>query len=791
MWSSAEMMSPRSTDLFTKQAFDRQCGARQSAPVSLLGQRVLRTEDARLLSSGGTYVADVAHPLLDGCVHLHFVRSPFSHARITHIETGDARVVPGVRGVFTGVDIDIGPMPPVLPRFDPALSPPLLAHDIVRYVGESIAVVAADTQAAAADGAERVLVDYDPLPAGTPLFAHLPDGVAATYSAGADADGLFDGCEVVVDVRLSHPRTAACPMEARAAASVWDSSGRLHHWLSVQAPHAVKMGLQTLFGLDAGLVHVIAPDVGGGFGPKFSNYPEDVVTAWVARRLGRAARWCETRSESMVGLHHGRAQVQTIRLGGTRAGALLAYELEVEQDAGAYASLGVYVPEATLRMTTGVYAIPRARATATVRLSATTPVSAFRGSGRPEATGALERAVDVFAREIGMDPVDVRRCNLVTRDEFPFTTAVGTVYDTGDYERALDVLLDAVGYQELRAAQRRLAAAGDRTRTGIGVSLYVESTAAGPAMEFGTVTLRRYDGTSARTRLLVTVATGSMPHGQGHDTTWSMVAGDALGLPIDAIEVVHGDTDRVPAGLGTYSSRSVQLAGSAVRRACEGLVARARGVAADLLEVAPDDTVFDRGRGCFHVAGTPARTVDWARLATYAHGEALSESAMFTGSMTFPFGAHLAVVELDTETGSARVTRLVAVDDAGTIVNPLLAEGQLHGGLAQGIAEALFEEMRFDEHGNPLTTNFADYAIVTAAELPSFELHPMETPTDVNPLGAKGIGEAGTIGAVAAVRNAVCDALGAHLDAPLTPERIWRRLAAAGLDRGAQRTTSP
>jgi aerobic carbon-monoxide dehydrogenase large subunit len=746
--------------------------------VSLLGQRVLRTEDARLLTSGGTYVADVAHPLLDGCVHLRFVRSPLPHARITHIDTGDAHTVPGVGAVYTGVDIDVGPMPPVLPRFDPALSPPLLARDVVRYVGESVAVVAADTEAAAADGAERVVVEYDPLPARTPLFAHLPDGVAATYTAGADADGLFAGCEVVVDVRLSHPRTAACPMEGRAAASAWDSDGRLHHWLSVQAPHAVKMGLQTVFGLDAALVHVVAPDVGGGFGPKFSNYPEDVVTAWVARRLGRAARWCETRSESMVGLHHGRAQVQTITLGGTRAGALLAYQLEIEQDAGAYASLGVYVPEATLRMTTGVYAIPRARATATVRLSATTPVSAFRGSGRPEATGALERAIDVFAREIGMDPVDVRRRNLVTRGEFPFTTAVGTVYDTGDYERALDVLLTAAGYQELRAAQRRLATAGGRTRMGIGISLYVESTAAGPAMEFGTVTLRQPDGTSTRTGPLVTVATGSMPHGQGHDTTWSMVAGDALGLPIDAIEVVHGDTDRVPAGVGTYSSRSVQLAGSAVRRACEGLLARARAVAADLLEVAPEDTVFDRDRGCFHVAVTPARTVDWDRVVAHADGDALSESAMFTGSMTFPFGAHLAVVELDTETGSARVTRLVAVDDAGTIVNPLLAEGQLHGGLAQGIAEALFEEMRFDEHGNPLTTSLADYPIVTAAELPSFELHPIETPTDVNPLGAKGIGEAGTIGAVAAVRNAVCDALGVHLDAPLTPERIWRRLAA-------------
>jgi carbon-monoxide dehydrogenase large subunit len=739
--------------------------------VTLFGQRVVRTEDPRLLTAGGTYVADVAHPLLDGAAHLHFVRSTFPHARIGDVDVAGAEGAPGVLAVFTGDDVDVGPMPPVLPSFDPALSPPLLARGVVRYVGEPVAVVAAETAAAAADAAELVDVEYEPCPPGTPLFPHLDDDVAATKAVGDDAPDLFAGCDLVVTCSLTHPRTAACPLEARAAASAWDGDGRLHHWLSVQAPHAAKLGLQAVFALEPAQVHVITPDVGGGFGPKFGNYPEDVVTAWVARALGRPARWEETRRESMVGLHHGRAQRQTVTLGGTRDGTLLAYHLDVDQDGGAYASLGVYVPEATLRMTTGVYAIPRARGTARIRMSATTPVSAYRGSGRPEATGAIERAVDRFAREIGMDPVELRRRNLVAPTDFPYTSAVGTEYDTGDYAGALDALVTAAGYDELRAEQRRRRAAGDPSRLGIGVIAYVESTAAGPGMEFATVT---FDPVGAR----VTVATGSLPHGQGHDTTWAMIAADLLGVAMDDVDVVHGDTDRVPAGLGSYASRSVQLAGSAVHRACEAVVARGRELAADLLEASADDVVLDRERGCFHVAGAPARAVDWATVAATADG-GLSEAAMFTGTMTFPFGAHLAVVAVDTETGSARVVRMVAVDDAGTIVNPLLAEGQVHGGLAQGIAEALYETVGFDDDGNPLTTTLADYLVVSAAELPSFELHGTETPTPANPLGAKGIGESGTIGAVAAVRNAVCDALDGEVDAPLTPERIWRHLEAS------------
>ena len=741
--------------------------------MRILGQRVIRREDPRLLTIGGTYVADVRDPLLDGCVHLHFVRSTHAHARLVDIDVSAALARPGVRAVFTAGDLDIGDMPPVLPRFDPALSARLLARDRVRYVGEPVAVIAAESVAAAVDAAEHVTVDCAPFDRDALLFPERGSDLAASYEVGDPIDELFAGCDVVVTTEMVHQRMAACPLEARSAASVWDNAGRLHHWVSVQAPHAVKMGLQSIFGLDTTMVRVIAPDVGGGFGPKFSNYPEDVVTAWVARRLRRPARWSETRSESMMAMHHGRGQRQRVTLGGTSEGRLIAYHLEIEQDAGAYASLGAYAPEATVRMTTGVYALARARATARANFSATTPVSAYRGSGRPEATGAIERAVDVFARTVGIDPVVLRRRNLVARDAFPYTTPVGTVYDTGDYQRALDELVRVADYDGLRREQQRRRDAADRRRLGIGVSVYVESTAAGPAMEFGTVVVHG-------DRRRVVVRTGSSPHGQGHVTTWSMIASELLGLAMDDVDVVSGDTDQVPMGLGTYASRSVQLAGSAVKQACEALVDQARPVAAGLLEADTSDVVLDAARGVFHVIGTPARVVDWWTVASQGSDAAMSETAMFTGAMTFPFGAHLAVVEIDDETGEAHVVQLVAVDDAGTILNPVIADGQVHGGLAQGLAEALYEGVIFDEEGQPLTTNFADYAIVSAAEMPPFTLHSIETPTPLNPLGAKGIGESGTIGAVAAVRNAVCDALGAEVDTPLTPERVWRALSGRG-----------
>ncbi len=473
----------------------------------------------------------------------------------------------------------------------------------------------------------------------------------------------------------------------------------------------------------------------------------------------------------MTAMGHGRGQVQDVTIGGTRDGRITAYALDVLQDAGAYPGMGALLPWMTRMMTSGVYDLQNVGFSSTSVVTTTTPLVAYRGAGRPEAAAALERAVDLFAAEIGMDPADVRRANLLAPDAFPYTTSTGTEYDSGDYARALDLVLEAAGYAELRAEQQRRRDAADPVVMGIGLSVYVEVTGGGS--EYGEVELRP-DGT-------VLVKTGSNPYGQGHHTAWAMLVSDRLGIPMEKIDVVHGDTDLIPTGAVTGGSRSVQLAGAAVHDAAGKLLDVARQRAADLLEAAPDDVVLDRDEGRFHVAGTPTIGLGWEELAVEGLDPLGGLSDLATSKPTFPFGAHLAVVEVDTETGQTRLTRLVAVDDAGRILNPLLAEGQVHGGLAQGVAQALFEEVRFDDDGNPLTSNFADYAIVSATEMPMFERVPMETLTPLNELGAKGIGESGTIGSTPAVHNAVIDALShlgvRHIDMPVTPEKVWRALS--------------
>jgi carbon-monoxide dehydrogenase large subunit len=533
-------------------------------------------------------------------------------------------------------------------------------------------------------------------------------------------------------------------------------------------------------------VRVIAPDVGGGFGAKIGLYAEDLLLPWLARSAGRTVRWTETRSESMVALGHGRAQVQDVTIGGTREGKVLAYRLEVIQDAGAYPSIGAFLPLFTRMMASGTYVIPKVEFSATVVVTNTTPVVAYRGAGRPEATAAIERAMDLFAVEIGMEVAEVRRRNLVAADAFPFSNATGTVYDCGDYERSLDLALEASGYQELRAEQDRRRHGGDPTRPliGIGVSTYVEITnGAGPPGEFAAVEVLA----NGKAR----VYTGSSPHGQGHVTAWSMLASEQLGIPIEDIEVIASDTDLVASGGGTMGSKSLQSGGLAVHEASAELVEQARKLAADLLEASPADVVLDRFEGRFHVAGTPSVARSWAQLAADAaeRGGLRVERKSAPAGPTFPFGAHVAVVEVDPETGHVTLTRLVAVDDAGTILNPLLAEGQRHGGLAQGAAQALMEEFRYDEDGNPVTSNLADYAMISATELPSFELVAMETPTPINALGAKGIGESGTIGSTPAVQSAVVDAVAhlgiRHIDMPASPERVWRAIHAKAISANA------
>jgi carbon-monoxide dehydrogenase large subunit len=472
----------------------------------------------------------------------------------------------------------------------------------------------------------------------------------------------------------------------------------------------------------------------------------------------------------MIAMGHGRGQIQQVTIGGNRDGRITAYRLEVLQDAGAYPGMGAVLPWMTRMMTSGVYDLDNVEFSSTSVVTTTTPLVAYRGAGRPEAAAALERAVDLFATEIGLDPADVRRTNVVPPDAFPYTTATGTEYDCGDYARALDLVLDAAGYDDLRAEQQRRRDAGDPVVLGIGLAVYVEVTGGG--VEYGEVELRP-DGT-------VLVKTGSTPYGQGHDTAWAMLVSDQLGIPMDRIDVVHGDTDVIASSAITGGSRSVQIAGAAVHDAAGKLLEVARQRAADLLEAAHQDVVLDEAEGRFHVAGTPSISLGWDELAVEGADPLTGLSDVADSKTTFPFGAHVAVVEVDTETGSTRLVRLVAVDDAGRILNPMLAEGQVHGGLAQGAAQALYEEVRFDDDGNPLTSNFADYAVVSAPELPMFERVMMETPTPLNALGAKGIGESGTIGATPAVHNAVIDALShlgvRHIDMPVTPEKVWRAL---------------
>jgi len=754
--------------------------------VSILGTRVIRTEDPRFLTTGGVYTDDMRLP---GACHVYFVRSAVAHARIRSVDVSAALEAPGVIAAFTGADLASMPLaePPMAGMINAQMGQPLLATDTVRYVGEPIAVVVTENRYQGEDAADLVDVDYDVLPAvvdmteadssATVLFPAAGTNVAASFGdrAALKAD-LFDGCEVVVSRTIVNQRVAPAPMETRAAAASWDEDGRLTAWVPNQGAQGTKGALAGMLGIDPASLRVVTPDVGGAFGAKFGADPEHAVVCWVARQLGRPARWAESRNENLLGMTHGRAQRQTVTIGGSRDGKVAAYRIEILQDSGAYPKFGAFLPALTILMAPGPYAFPRAEAIATSVVTNTTPVGAYRGAGRPEATAAVERAIDLFAAEAGLDPAEVRRTNLLPAFSEPHTTAFGAVYDSGDYVTALDRALAAAGYDDLRREQAKRRADGDVVQLGIGLSSYVEIT--GPGAEEGgpreNATVEVHPDGSA------TILTGTSPHGQGHVTVWAMLASEELGIPVDKIDVKWGDTDLIPEGGGTGGSRSLQQGGAAVRQASRDLLDVARERAASELEANPDDLVFDTGSSSFAVAGDPDAAVPLARL---AETERLFVRAVFAApGPTFPFGAHVAVAEVDTETGKA-VLRVVSVDDAGTVINPLLAEGQRHGGIAQGAAQAMLEEVVYDADGNPLTASFADYSFVSATEVPSFELADMETPTSYNPLGAKGIGEAGTIGSTPAVQNAIIDALAhlgvRHIDMPATPQRVWEALRAA------------
>ena len=735
-----------------------------------VADRVLRKEDDRFLRGQGEYVENIP---LEGSLHVTFVRSLLAHARIS-VDASAAAALPGIQ-VLTAADLDCGLFgPPPLPGLNPAMGRPLIAGDVVRFVGEIVAIVLSETRASGVDAAELVFVDYDPLPpAVTPqqaltdevlLFPEAGTNVATSGGSPEHDDALFEGCDAVISGSLVSQRMAPCPLEPRSAIAARGPDGRITAWLTTQTPHIDLLGIAGTLGLDPSQIRIISPDVGGGFGAKLLSV-EEVLMVWLAGRLERAVRWTETRSESMVALHHGRAQHVEFKLGGTSDGKLLAYKLDVVQDGGAYPVLGSFLPNLTLLMSSGVYAIPRIEGAFRSVVTNTTPITSFRGAGRPEACQAIERAVDLFAAELGLDPIEVRRRNLIPNDVFPYTTASGATYDSGNYEGALDLALDAAGIDELRAEQARRRTDGSVKQLGIGVSVYIEITNPVAETEFGQVEIRA-DGTAL-------VRTGSLSTGQGHETTFAQIVSARLGLPIESIEFLKGDTDGIAKGMGTYGSKSTQIGAAAAQLAADGVVERAKAMAAEYFGTAADEVELD--------ADT------WAELAARADADGrlgeLTVSHEFGAPPTFPFGCHVAVVEVDVETGKVELLRLIAVDDAGTIINHMVFEGQVHGGVATGVSQALYEQFIYDEDGMPMTTTFVNYAFPSAADLPLWETVEQETPTPANPLGAKGVGESGTMGSTPAVQSAVVDALAPygvqHVELPVNGENVWRAIREA------------
>jgi carbon-monoxide dehydrogenase large subunit len=761
---------------------------------SILGNAVKRIEDPTLLKGEGRYVDDLVEP---GTLHVAFVRSTVAHGDLGAVDVAPAAGMPGVVAVYHAGGDDLGLAPlhqfAMMPE---TLNRPVFATGKVRFVGDIIAAVVADTRAHAVDAVEQVVVDVDPLPAIVdPAAALAPDApllfpehgsnvcFGTAFPEGDDSDPLV-GAAVVGEVTMVSQRLAGVPMEVNGVLAVPDGDG-LTLWASHQAPHSIHAEYAPVLGLDPSKLRVVCPWVGGGFGPKAAPYVEHLVAAAAALKLGAPVKWIPSRSEDMVSLVHGRDFVMHAKLGVDAEGRIIGLDGSVVAAAGAYPAIGAILPMLTQMMAVGVYEIPKVRFKTTTVLTNTTTIGAYRGAGRPEATQLLERVLDVTAARAGIDPAELRRRNFIQRDRFPLTTITGAAYDSGEYEKALDAVLQAAGYDEARAEQARRRERGDARQLGIGVSSYVEVTApVGLHIEYGAVEVHD-DGTAS-------VFAGTSVHGQGHHTAFAMLASDTLGIPMDKIALVNSDTATVPRGAGTMGSRSLQTAGSAVHIASTEVLDRARKVAGHLLEASPEDIVV--GDGGLQVAGVPTSTISWAELAVASRDPSklpdgvepapLRHELDFDGTdSTFPFGSHVSIVEVDTETGQVTMLRHVAVDDCGRILNPLLVAGQQHGGIAQGAAQALFEWVQYDEDGNPLTGNLLAYSMPSAAELCSFEVSNTQTDSPRNPLGAKGIGESGTIGSTPAIQNAVVDALRPfgveHVDMPCTPERVWQAIQGA------------
>lgn len=783
--------------------------------TSVMGGIVRRKEDPSLVRGKGLYVDDKKIP---GELAVVFVRSPFASAKIVEIDTSAAEALEGVHAVYTAKDVNhLGPNPA---QVAVGTLRPLLADGEVKHVGEAVAMVVADNRYIAQDGADLVYVDYDPGQAVVDLKEAFSDAIKVhadasnvllTWNGNAWWGGVIDlpdpspGIQeakerddtISVSLEMVNQRLIPTAIEPRAVIAHWhDGYDTVELWSSTQIPHAVAGAIGMTFGIPSNKVRVVAPEVGGGFGLKLNVYPDEILTVFASKKLGRPVRWTETRREAAFSSIQGRGWVGTATITGTRDGKILGYELEAICDMGAYThNFTVAIPLLGLFVASGQYDIPTSYKLHCV-VTNTMTTDAYRGAGRPEAAFYLERIIDHFARKIGMDPADVRKANFYPPEAFPVQTAVGLTMDSGDYAMNLDALLDRVGYEELKA--KRDAARAEGRLLGIGLSTYVEVCGFGPSALAGTgfswagyglptsfsgsgVVRVQPDGTCT-----VTIGTG--PSGQGHETTWAQIVSDGLGIAMENIEVQHGDSLDSPMGVGTFGSRSIAVDGTATFEATSRVREKASQIAGNLLEASRDDILFVDGGA--HVAGSPDRSVTWAEIAGSAYQPhtlpegmegGLESSVVFSPpNATWPFGSHMALVEVDPDTGDVKILNYWATDDCGNVINPMIVDGQVHGGIAQGIAQALFEEAIYDSDGNLLTASLIDYPLPAAESLPMFSLDRTVTPTDVNPLGVKGIGEAGTIGSAQTIVNAVIDAVAhlgvEHIEMPLRPKRVWQAI---------------
>ncbi len=780
------------------------------ADIGVVGSRMKRREDPALLTGESRFAADLVVP---GALHIALVRATVAHARVTTIDLEAARAMPGVVAAYTGADLkdEYAPLPCAWPVTDDMKNPPHLAIAVgkVNYVGDAVAVIVARSEYEAHDAVEAVVVEYDPLPAVVDIEDAATDRVvihedlgtnkAYTWELTPDVDAVdtaFSSAAHTVSERYIQQRLLPSPMEPRGVVVVPQPfGGDFVVYSATQIPHILKVMLALTAGVPETNLRVVAPSVGGGFGCKLNVYAEEVLALVLARKLRQPIRWVEERSEHAQSTIQGRGQVQYIELAADANGKITAVKVRLVADMGAYMQLVTPgVPLLGAFLYCGVYDVPAYSFSCTSVFTNKTPTDAYRGAGRPEATYAIERAIDSLAAKIGVDPAEIRRRNFIAEDKFPYSSVAGLVYDSGNYVGALDKCLDMAGYAELRTEQARRREAGDRKQLGLGLSSYFEMCGLAPSRVLASLNYSAGGWEAGTVRILPTgkveVVTGSTPHGQGHETSWSMIVADRLGISPDDIDVLHSDTAISPYGMDTYGSRSLAVGGTAVYLATEKVLNKAKAIAAHQLEVAEEDLEYSGGS--FQVKGTPDKTMPLAAIAFEAftahnlpdglEPNLEASSHYDPPNFTFPFGTHLAVVEVDPDIGEVKLLRYIAVDDCGNQINPLIVEGQVHGGIVQGVAQALWEEAIYDDEGNLLSASFMDYLLPSAAEVPSIETGHTVTPSPTNPMGVKGVGEAGTIGSAPAVINAVVDALSPYgindIEMPATPERVWQAIQA-------------